>query len=234
MVVAVTGLGLAARMHHVDLGGDLIERPEPGPADQCQDRVGVIAREQVRRLDAQLLMGVPDPGIGAGGRKMVAGSGGLAALGLHDPMEDVRDPVDQAAIVVGPAEDDRARPGVQHRVPFGHVGFQAAGNRPGPGGCGRRRRSAAAMRSRRPAAPFPAGSRNPQGSGAHPASRPPAPARHRDRLQPANPWHPLVIAHGRRLQVRAPDRRKEKGTGRCRRVGAASRFSDGSMTLRLR
>ncbi len=98
VVVAVRRLRLAARIDHVDLRRDLISGAEPGLAHQRDRRVPVIAREQVRIAEAQLLQRVPDPVVGAGLGEMVAGIAVAGAPLLDHDEETVGRRVDHGEV----------------------------------------------------------------------------------------------------------------------------------------
>ena len=81
VVVAVRRLRGAAGIDEVDLSGDLIERAEPRTAYQRNDVVCIIADERLWVGGAQLLVRVPNPGVGAWLAEMVASRVLLGGLG---------------------------------------------------------------------------------------------------------------------------------------------------------
>ena len=101
MVVAVHILGDAARIDHVDLRGDLIAGPQPGPAHGCDEVVRVVVREHLGRPQSQLFQRVPDPVVLPGGGKVFAGRAACGPLGGNDRLELPRGPVDDPRVVEG-------------------------------------------------------------------------------------------------------------------------------------
>lgn len=93
VVVPVHALRRAARVDHVDLGGDLVAGAEPGLADQGQHVVGVVVGEDLGSVQGRLVEGAPHPVVGAGLREVVTAGRAARPLPLDQRAEDVRGPV---------------------------------------------------------------------------------------------------------------------------------------------
>ena len=113
MIVAVDGLGRAARIDHVDLRRDLVARAEPGVAHGRDDVVGVIGREDIRRAQCQLLQRVPDPVVLPGLGEMIARGAARGPLAGDDRLELLGGTVDDAEVAERTGEHDDARAVVQ-------------------------------------------------------------------------------------------------------------------------
>ena len=99
------GLAGAPGVDDVDLAGDLVPRAQPRRGGQREDVVGVVVDEGPGVCDGELLEGVPEPVVGAGGREVVAGRGTRGPLLCDDLLEDLGDAVDDV-VLERPAEHD--------------------------------------------------------------------------------------------------------------------------------
>ena len=104
MVVAVRRLGGPAGVHHVDLGGDLIGRAEPGRRDQGDDLVGVVLGEGFRGANGHLLQGVPHAVVRARLGEVVTRGRARRALVGDQGVEHVRGPIDDRPVGEGALE----------------------------------------------------------------------------------------------------------------------------------
>jgi len=127
VIVAMRGLCLSTRIDEIDLSGDLIERAQPGTADHRKYVVGVVARVQIRRQHAQLLMRVPDAGIGTRLGKMISLAATDPRLLGDDLQQHVADAIDQIHIGECPAENHQARTIKQNLMPFSHIVIERLG-----------------------------------------------------------------------------------------------------------
>ena len=92
VVVAVGVLGLAARVDHVDLLGQLVAGAEPGLAGH-RHRVGAVVVDECLGIGhGQLLQGVPHPVVGSGLGEVVAGGSSLGVLGRDQVPEHLPKP----------------------------------------------------------------------------------------------------------------------------------------------
>ncbi len=87
VVVAVRNLRRATGIDHIDLGGHLIARAEPGLRNQGECVRGVVVGEDLGRMQRQLLCGIPDPVVGAGLAEVVSCRGARGALCGDDRRE---------------------------------------------------------------------------------------------------------------------------------------------------
>ena len=109
MVVAVRVLRLAAGAYDVDLRGDLVAGPQPCPRHQGDDVVGVVLDERGGVAHGQLLQGVPDTVVRAGGREVVTDGSTVSSLARDDRIEDRGRPVHGPGIGEGPTDGQHAR-----------------------------------------------------------------------------------------------------------------------------
>ena len=123
MIVAVRHLSRAARVDDVELCGDLIGWPEPGFADQRDDRIAIIGREDRRVAQAQLLERVPDAVIGARLGEMIAAADVAQALFVDDRPVMRVGLIDRGVVGERVADDDDAGPVGQRLDPFRHQFF---------------------------------------------------------------------------------------------------------------
>jgi hypothetical protein len=72
VVVPMTDLGSAARTHNIHLCSETMVWSQPGGRDERKPGVGVVFDEGGRILNAVFGEGIPDAGIRARGRKVVA------------------------------------------------------------------------------------------------------------------------------------------------------------------
>ena len=101
VVVAVSSLGGPTGVHHVDLGGDLVCRAQPGRRNQGDDLVGIVIGEGLGRADGHLLQGVPDPVVCAWLGEVVARGRARRTLIGDQGIEDFRGPVDDLEVRKG-------------------------------------------------------------------------------------------------------------------------------------
>jgi hypothetical protein len=98
VVVTMDGLRGAARIDHVDLGGHLVGRPEPGLARKRQHLVAVVVDEGLRVLHRKLLQCVPDPVVRPRRGEVVAGRAACATLPIHERGESCGSPVHHVGV----------------------------------------------------------------------------------------------------------------------------------------
>ena len=92
VVVAVWNLLLPNGIDDIDLRGDLVARAQPGLAHGGQRVVGVVLGEHVRRMQRELLCGIPDPVVGAGLAEVVACGQAMRVLVGDDCEERIARP----------------------------------------------------------------------------------------------------------------------------------------------
>lgn len=119
VVVPVHALRGAARVDHVDLGGDLVAGAEPGLADQGQHVVGVVVGEDLGGVQGRLVQGAPHPVVGAGLREVVTAGGARRPLPLDQRAEDGGGPVHHVRVRERAPQYDDAGAVQQRADPFG-------------------------------------------------------------------------------------------------------------------
>lgn len=93
--VAVRNLGVASGIDDVHLRGDLVAGTQPGLADDGEGVVRVVLGKHIRRVQRELLGGIPDSVVGTGPAEVVARGRARLALRGDDREEALVRAVDE-------------------------------------------------------------------------------------------------------------------------------------------